>query len=540
MIIHNVVQGSPEWSALRATMKTASEASAMMGASANTSRNELVALKATGSEKEFSSWAQRFLLDKGHAIEAKVRAIAEEMIGEELFPCTGSSEEHPDLLASFDGMTMLGDKIWEGKSWNEAKAAHIRERSTVPDCDYWQVVQQLVVSGAEACLYTISDGTQANTLSCWMELQQDDKQMLLACWAQFEEDVRNYKPAEVKPVVVADPVAGLPAITYKLNGLALTSNLDVFRKAAEAAVALSKAELKTDQDFANRDALCKSFADAETKIRVLKEQVLGEFSDIDRFTRELGEIGELIRQARLAGEKQVEARKAQIKLEIRQAGERAVAEHIAKINQSLGGKVTLPHIIDNFAGVMKGKRTLATLQDAVDTEVARIKVYATSTGEHISRSLELLREKANDYVFLFRDAQELVMKNADDLSLLIDQRIREHKESEAAKEAERARQTQREREELERKAQEASAAPAATLTESRRVMQAPAVEREPDLLDAAGVSATRVEIVDMQALVKAVANGEVPLGVLCVNMDVLAQVTEARGAAQPGTTWSRA
>ena len=92
MKIHNLIQGSPEWNALRAQHNTASEASAMMGASKKTTRSELLRLKATGSEKEFSEWVQKNLLDKGHEIEAKALPIAEDIIGGELFPVTGTAD----------------------------------------------------------------------------------------------------------------------------------------------------------------------------------------------------------------------------------------------------------------------------------------------------------------------------------------------------------------------------------------------------------------------------------------------------------------
>lgn len=425
MQIHNLKQGSAEWHALRAVNETASEASAMMGASKRTSRNELLRLKATGSEKEFSEWQQRNLLDKGHGIEKRALPLAVALVGQELYPCTATSDEFDNLLASFDGCTMDETTIWECKSWNELKAECVRN-GEVPEEDFWQVVQQLIVSRAERCLYMVTDGTKENTVSVWVTLAPRDEKRLLAGWAQFRKDLSTYEHVEAKPQVVAAPVAGLPAITYKLNGLALTSNLDVFRRAAEQAVIDSKKELKTDQDFADRDALNKAFGEAEVKIRNMREQVIGEVEDIDKFTRALGEIGELIRQARLAGEKQVATRKEAIKLEIRQGGESAIAQHIAGINATFGGKVTLPRIIDNFAAVMKNKRTITTLQGAVDDELARLKIEADEWAELINANLEVLRAKANNHVLLFRDCQELVQKDTETLTLLVDKRISDY------------------------------------------------------------------------------------------------------------------
>lgn len=473
MTIHSLSQGSAEWLALRADHDTASEASAMMGASKKTSRTELLRMKATKSEKEFSDWVQKNLLDKGHNIEAMARPFAEELVGDDLYPVTITNSQHQGLLASLDGMTENASTNWECKSYNAEKAAYVAD-GVVPPEDLWQCVQQMMLSGADMTLYTLSDGTREKTVHVWLDRCGTLEEQLKRGWAQFNKDLAEYGIEEAKPLVVAGPVERLPAIIYKMNGLALTSNLDVFREAAEQAVIDSKLPLVTDQDFADREALCKSFSEAEGKIKLLQEQVLGEVQDIDKFTRELAEIGQLIRQARLAGEKQVKDRKDTIRLEIRQKGEEAIAEHIAKLNDSLGGKVILPRIIDNFTGVMKGKRTLATLQDAVDTELARLKIEAETICESMAANLATLREKSKGVEFLFRDAQDLVQKDSETMVLIIDSRINEHKVAEQARiDAETARIRAEEQAKAEAAAQAKAAAEAKALAdaEAARIAQ---------------------------------------------------------------------
>lgn len=421
MIIHNVIQGSPEWNALRVVHDTASEAPAMMGVSKYQSRTDLMQQKKTGSSAEVSS-SQQKLFDRGHATEAAARKIVESMLGEDLYPVTASDGS---LLASVDGMDMAETLLFEHKLWNESLANQVRAGELEPHY-YWQLEQQLLVTGAERVIFVCSDGTEDNFEYMYYTPVAGRAQELLNGWEQFNIDRANFTPAEVKAATVAAPVINLPTINYKLNGLALTSNLDLFRKAAKQAVEDSKKELKTDQDFANREALNKSFGEAETKIKVLQEQVIGEFQDIAKFTSELGEIGELIRQARLAGEKQVTARKETIKQEIRKGGVDAFTAHIEAINKRLG-KVHLPAISADFAGVMKNKRTIATLQNAVDTELARVKIIANDLAEKIETNLVTLREDSVGYEYLFRDAQELVLKENDHLKAIITSRITEQK-----------------------------------------------------------------------------------------------------------------
>ncbi|CFQ49015.1 hypothetical protein [Yersinia similis] len=83
MQIINVQQGTPEWHALRSRHFTASEAPVMMAASSKMRRDELLNMKATGSEREISDWVQTNLFDKGHAQEATARVIVESIIGTE-------------------------------------------------------------------------------------------------------------------------------------------------------------------------------------------------------------------------------------------------------------------------------------------------------------------------------------------------------------------------------------------------------------------------------------------------------------------------
>lgn len=543
MIIHDVVQGSPEWHALRAAHDTASEASAMMGASKNTSRSELLRMKATGSVKEFSDWVQKNLLDNGHVVEANARPLVEHDLNDDLYPCTATSDESglERLLASFDGITMFEDTIWECKSWNEAKAADVRA-GCVPAEDYWQVVQQLVVSRAKRCIYTVTDGTPDRTVSTEVTLDPGDEKILLAGWKQFNEDRANYVPVEAKPEAVAAPVSALPAITYQLNGLALTSNLDQFRQHAEAAIEKSKEPLETDQDFADREALCKAFAEAEKKLQLVREQVVGEIHDVDAFCRGLAEIGEHMRQARLAGEKQVKARKDEIKASMRNNALAAFKEHCAQLNQRLGS-VTLPDIHEGFAGAMKGKRTLATLQDAVDTELARLKIEANEWAEKILTNLDTLREIATGYEALFRDRQELALKDAETVRLIAKQRVDEYKaeeerkleaererirlEEEAKAKAEVERQQQEERDRLAAE-QRAKDEQARTVTKPSADPLTLADEPAPTPVSVAPAAAhlvassqPKVVVKDFRKLAQAFIDGTVPAEVFAVDMEKL-------------------
>jgi len=196
MKILNMAQGSAEWLAARREYDTASEASIMMACSKNVKRNELLHMKTTGTDREFSEWFQRNILDKGHIVESLGRPIAEEITGEELFPVTATDDDGW-LLASFDGISMMEDICWECKQWNEEKAAEVRE-GRVPECDKWQVAQQLRVSGAEKCLYMVTDGTKEGTVYTWVSLSEEDNRLLAAGWKQFDADRASYQHVSMR------------------------------------------------------------------------------------------------------------------------------------------------------------------------------------------------------------------------------------------------------------------------------------------------------------------------------------------------------
>lgn len=97
----------------------------------------------------------------------------------------------------------------------------------------------------------------------------------------------------------------------------------------------------------------------------------------------------------------------------------------------------MPKVMADFAGVIKGKRTISSLKEAADSELARAKIEASRIGDLIRTNLKSLNELASKHGFLFADAQELVLKANDDLVALIKVRINEHEQQQA----ELARQT---------------------------------------------------------------------------------------------------
>lgn len=451
MKIHNVAQGSEAWHALRAEHFTASEAPAMMGASKYQSRTDLLAQKKSGITPEVTP-AQQFIYDKGHTAEAGARPLAEALIGEELYPVVGTEG---NLLASFDGATMLGEIIFEHKLWNAGLVSQVNAGDLEPHY-FWQLEQQLLVSGAERALFVCSDGTADNYAHCWYTPVAGRAEQLIAGWKQFEQDLASFVPAEVAPLVIGNAPDELPALRIELTGMVTGSNLKAFEASALAVIGAVKTTLTTDQDFADAKKAVKWCGDVETAVTEAKKQALSQTASIDELFRSLDRISANARETRLKVDKLVKAQELSIKVEIKQAGETALAEHIATINKRLGS-VQLPAIAADFAGVMKGKSKLDNMRDAIATELARAKIAANAHAESIEVNLASLRELADNHRFLFGDRQQLVLKANDDLINLIKSRIADHEAEQAKKlEAQREQIRQEELAKIEREAEQAA------------------------------------------------------------------------------------
>lgn len=456
MIIHNVIQGSAEWGALRAAHHTASEAPAMMGASKYQSRNELLALKKTGIAQEISRH-QQALFDRGHEAEAMARPHAEAIIGEELYPVVGTSGK---LLASMDGMTMLGTVLFEHKLFNEKLAEQVRAGNLEPHY-YWQLEQQLLVSGAKRVLFMVSDGTPERMVWMWYEPVAGRAAQLLAGWDQFERDLVEFVPEPVTVAAVGAAPEALPALRIELTGMVTASNLDQFRDRAIAVFQGIKTDLKDDQDFANAEQTVKWCGDIEDQLKAAKQHALSQTASIDELFRAIDAISAEARTKRLELDKLVKARKEAIRQDLVQKAVGDIREHYGLINQSLGEHaIGAPADLNyRFNEAIKGKRTIASLKDALSTVLAGAKIEASQRGDGVRASVAALQEASAGHEHLFADRVVLCATKApEDIRNLVAARIAEHKAREDLRleaERERIRQEEANRLERERKAQEA-------------------------------------------------------------------------------------
>lgn len=453
-ITHNLAQGSPEWMEFRLTHFGASEAASMLGLSKTVKRTELLHMKHTGTAKEFSDWVQENILDHGHEVEALARPIIEMSLGEDLYPMVFSLGK---ISASCDGLTMLEETAWENKQRNKALYESIVS-GVLPQEHMPQAQQVLMVTGASRLIFSCSDGTETGTVT--MEVFPDESwfQRIRAGWLQFEKDLAEYVPvaAEMKPVGRTPET--MPALRIEVTGMVTASNLQAYHAHAMEIFGNINRELTTDQHFADAERTVKWCEEVETRLKAAKEHALSQTESIDALFKTIDDITAEARRVRLDLDKLVMKRKVEVKDGILLKAKAAYERHIADLRaETEGAWIVLPP--PDFAGSAKGKRTVASIQDGVDTLLANAKIAADASAKAIRASLACIRDESAGFDFLFSDRLALIGKPMDDLKLVIKTRIADHQAAEAAKiEKERARIRVEEEQRAAAKAREAQEA----------------------------------------------------------------------------------
>lgn len=461
MKIINHQQGSAEWKAHRRTTRNASDFPSAQGLSKKFTRSALVAEHATGIEREFSPYVAEKILPNGHRIEALARPMAEEIIGEELYPLVAVSDDGY-LGASSDGATMCRDIGWECKQWN-AELAEAVASGFVPDTHVGQVDQQGEVFGFEKILFMVTDGTPENCVHCWHVPSEEAKAKIRPTWRQFDEDVANYQPEviEAKPILHANPIDNLPALFIEVTGRVTASNLVEFKAAATAVISSIKTELVTDQDFVDATAAVKYLKDVEDSAKRAKQNALDQTASIAELHRALDEVAGMAATVRKALDKKITEEKDSRKAEIVIAASRALGEHCAALGHRVGVPVASAA---SFGDAIKGLKSLDSMRDKVSAALANAKIESSATADRFEANIKSLECEGQSWRFLFPDLQAVCTKASDDFAALLAARKASHAAAESAR-IEKIR--------AEEKAK-AEAAAAAKVAEEARIAKAEA------------------------------------------------------------------
>lgn len=476
MQIVNLIQGTPEWHAHRAKHFNASDAPAMMGCSSYKTRSELVKELATGLGQEADVATQR-RFDDGHRFEALARPLAEEIIGEDLSPCVGVNGK---FSASFDGLTFMHNEAFEHKTLNKALREAMFGGCTGEDLPMQyrvQMEQQAMVSGCERILFMASewtgDGQLIEERHCWYYPDPELRTQIIAGWEQLEKDVAAYDPAAERPAqAVAAPMESLPAVVVQVQGaLTVTGNLDAFGDALRQFIGRMPTKPATDQDFADLEAGSKALKKVEDALDAAEDGALAQISPVEQMRRIKADLKNLARTTRLVWDKLVSAEKDRLRTALVTGAQTQLDQHIQALNQRLGSN-WLPRMAGGFGEVIKGKKSLANMEDAVAVALTNAKHEANQLAQRLEANRKHLVQDGTDWIALFADFATVGAKAEEDFQALAALRINQHKQAEAQRlEAERERIRAEEAAKLQ--AQAAINAAAATQKEAASAQQEP-------------------------------------------------------------------
>lgn len=433
---HDMEQGSPEWHAHRAKHFNASDAAAMLGISEYKTRAELLREKATGIVPEVDPHTQaRF--DRGHEIEALARTFAEEFldldIDARLAPCVCTEViDGMPLSASLDGVH--GNITWECKTMNATLEDALYIQKTIPENYRPQLEQGLMLSGAERCLFTASDGTREGTISLWYESDPDLRKRILAGWKQFAEDLANYQYVEVaKAPPVANDVGEFPVLFVQAQGEVTASNwpkiTEFLNDVFEHHLILSP---KTDQEFADAKKLAARLRNGAKAMKAKKEDFLAQTASIGELAREIDIWVERMNKTALAMEKAVDEEESNRKYKFVTDAQAEFAAYIKKLNETLGGE-WMPVVETKFQEAVKGKRTYEGMHGGIHNAMADAKIRANEIANTITQNRRHLETAYASAAWIAPDFKAICTKAPEDFAALLAVRKQKHDEDERAR-----------------------------------------------------------------------------------------------------------
>lgn len=138
-------------------------------------------------------------------------------------------------------------------------------------------------------------------------------------------------------------------LTVEARGEIIASNVDEFREMVAAALATINREPASDEEFGQAEQDVKALKEAEKAVTEAKAKALEDAADIQRLFATLDETSDEIREARLELERQVKAKKSEVR-------ERIIKDALDDIGETL--QVKPGGFRGEIESAVKGKRTI--------------------------------------------------------------------------------------------------------------------------------------------------------------------------------------
>jgi hypothetical protein len=327
------------------------------------------------------------------------------------------------------------------------------------------------------------------------EYSSDDKLRddIIFGWEQFKTDLEDHEVKAVVELPKADAIMDLPAVIVQVKGELTLCNMGDVRPQFDDFLANAITIMVSDEDFAMAEKESKLARKTAKRCLDTAKGVVDQTSSISEVTRELELYASKFNALALSQEKAVKTQKEARKVAIMSEAVKAYSVYRDALEAEIS-PIRLFAPAPDFAGAMKAKRTISSLEDAVASELALAKINADAVAKEIRSCLAYLDETAKDYRFLFNDLQVIIYLDRSHFEMTVRVRVESHKKAEADK-----LETQRMQIELDAK-RKAEAEQAEKLEAERAIVRAEeqakiAKERaEQERIDKIALDATREKL----------------------------------------------
>jgi len=186
-------------------------------------------------------------------------------------------------------------------------------------------------------------------------------------------------------------------LIIKLKGEITDTNFDEWKNDLLARLKSVNTELASDDDFANAESDVKIIKAGEVTLKNAKASALEQADEIQKLFAAIDEVSSEARDARLALERQIKKRKAEIKDEIVESGLDAVKAYIEEQSTELQSVKNSWLDRSAFEEEIKGKRTTTSMHKAVTGLQVKIKNEIAQREESINANRTYFRIKNHCY-----------------------------------------------------------------------------------------------------------------------------------------------
>ena len=213
-------------------------------------------------------------------------------------------------------------------------------------------------------------------------------------------------------------------LLIRLTGEIQSSNFNEWKKDLIVQIQSINTELASDNDFAVATQHVKLFKAAEKSLKIAKQSAIEQASDIQKLFAAIDEVSEEARQTRLLLERQIRARKIEIKEEIIENGLQNITNFIDQQNEDFKN---INHSIfldrSRFKLAIKGKAGVKGVQNAIDNLCRKIKTEILQKEKDVANNGLAIDSLPARYKILFQDRDSLISTTKQELDSIIDKRI---------------------------------------------------------------------------------------------------------------------